>query len=310
MQDDMQDTCTICKKSKTHILRPVRDAVTGALFEVQYCPTCELGQTKPIPSDLAPYYPERYYGNRHGKTATWCLNRRLRWLPLGKTLLDVGCGDGSFLCQAEKRNWTVVGLERFPELARAKGVTVYETVHDLNGQYFDCITAWHSLEHFQDPNALIVELARHLHSTGQLILAVPNAGGWQAYLFGAYWLHLDVPRHLWHFTLGSLRTLLEDAGLEIVESKHCEVEYDLLGWSQSLLNFIFPASPNDYFYWLTQKPMRSKGTAKWAQIVVGLFFTGVALPLVLISQIFRRGGTLIIFAQHKQPFSNSLKKVY
>ena len=47
---------------------------------------------------------------------------------------------------------------------------------------------------------------------GEILLVLPNAGSIEAYLFGASWYHLDLPRHLWAFSPGSLVRLVETCG--------------------------------------------------------------------------------------------------
>ena len=290
--------CPICNVQTAVALPAVTDPATLESFAIYTCPDCGLGLTVPAPENLEPYYPREYYGNRHGATSGVCLRRRLGWLPQqGGTLLDVGCGDGSFLLASQGRGWAVAGLERFPDDARAKGLEIFEDVAHLGERTFDRITLWHSFEHISRPQFLMKELARHLAPGGMLIVAGPDFGGWQARLFGRYWLHLDVPRHLWHFTSGALARLLSQAGLETVATRHSEFEYDLLGWSQSLLNVLFPKTPNDFFGFLTRKPMRSRSLSRLVQLAAGFILTGFSLPLVGLSSLVRKGGTLVVMAR-------------
>jgi hypothetical protein len=128
---------------------------------------------------------------------------------------------------------------------------------------------------------------------GRIIVAVPDFGGWQARLFGRYWLHLDVPRHLWHFTLPALRGEFKKAGLEVAQTYHQEFEYDLLGWSQSALNACFK-TPNVFFNWLTKKPTHVAKPMLVMHIVLGFLFSGLSVPLVWLGSAFKRGGTVIV----------------
>ena len=40
-----------------------------------------------------------------------------------------------------------------------------------------------------------------------LIIAVPNCSSYDAKKYGAHWAAYDVPRHLWHFTPGTIQRL-------------------------------------------------------------------------------------------------------
>ena len=68
----------------------------------------------------------------------------------------------------------------------------------LPGQ-FDAVTFWHVLEHLENPGEALVAAGRLLKSNGWLVVAVPDYASLQAKLFGKYWFHLDLPRHLHHF---------------------------------------------------------------------------------------------------------------
>ena len=80
-------------------------------------------------------------------------------------------------------------------------------------------------------------IAGRLAPQGLLIIAIPNNDSLQARLFGPRWLHLDVPRHLYHTDPGSLRFSLETAGFHVYKSRHDETEYNLIRWSQSAMNY-------------------------------------------------------------------------
>jgi SAM-dependent methyltransferase len=215
-------------------------------------------------------------------------------------LLDVGCGDGTFLMAAQQKGWTVVGTEMNPHVARSNGLDVRDTIEDVSDRApFDCITLWHSLEHMRDPRSMLSGLLRLLKSNGRLIIAVPDAGGLQAKMFGRKWFHLDVPRHLYHFDADSLTHLLQSSGYSVRRQWHQELEYDLLGWSQSTLNLLF-ALPNVFFYCLTGKlgqACRRVGSGlQTMSLSLGTMLSGLLIPAVGIGTLLRHGGTLVVAA--------------
>ena len=69
-----------------------------------------------------------------------------------------------------------------------------------------------------------------------MLAAVPNFGSLQARATGASWLHLDIPRHLSHFTAESIAKTFRASGFRVEDISFGELEYDVIGWSQSLLN--------------------------------------------------------------------------
>lgn len=296
--------CAICMGPLAGSLTHVADALTGEQFSICKCSHCGAGQTVPRPDDLGRYYAA-YYGNRHGLTARYCIRRRLRLvrrsagLGTGKCLLDIGCGDGSFLLASRAGGWNVAGTEIHPEPARQYGLDVRSEVEQFTEQdAFDCVTLWHSLEHLADPRRTLAQVRDLLRERGTLLIAVPDNGGWQARWFGRYWLHLDVPRHLHHFNQVSLERLLELSGFRSERYWHQELEYDLVGWSQSLLNAA-TRRPNLFFNVLTGKGADAGKAARLIHLGLGLALTAAAVPAVAVSTALRRGGTLIVAARRR-----------
>ena len=281
----------------------VIDPQGGGTFSILACTGCGLGCTSPVPDDLAPHYAGDYYGGRHGVAGRWAVRRRLAILrqasggaPPG-SLLDVGCGDGSFLLGAWAAGHQVSGVELEPRRARAAGLEVHAAVEGAEGRGpFHAITLWHSLEHLTDPPATLARLGRLLASGGVLIVAVPDAGSIQARLFGRFWLHLDVPRHLFHFDGRSLDATLARAGLQPVRRWHQEFEYDLIGWVQSALNAL-SVSPNFLLKRLTGRrpPAHAFDWLTTLALAPPLGIAGI--PATWLSTAAGRGGTLLVAAQ-------------
>jgi SAM-dependent methyltransferase len=301
--------CNVCGGALKMRFAAVLDPQTGEQFSITECEACGLGHTTPQPLNFPPYYGPTYHGGRHGFTARYCVRRRLRLLASvagdagrGRRLLDVGCGDGTFLLGAREIGWSVMGTELNPARARSLGLfPVHETIEEAREHApFDCITLWHSLEHIRDPRATLRSLAGILAPGGLLVVAVPDAEGLQARLFGPSWFHLDVPRHLYHFGRRSLNALLEAEGFAPLRHWHQEFEYDLLGWSQSALNLI-SSTPNLFFNRLTGRRTEAGRAEVAASYSLGIALSALALPATAIGALSRRGGTLIVAASRKRP---------
>ncbi len=168
-----------------------------------------------------------------------------RWRKLFKksgSALEMGCGDGLMLDALRRKGWMVAGTERTQEMAefakKTLGLQVY--VGGLEeipkGQKFDLIILFQVLEHLNDPVTVIKQCAELLAPEGKLIIAVPNSKSWQSRYSAASWFHLDVPRHLFHFSPTSLQYALHIAGLTISNISYISFEHDPYGWVQSILN--------------------------------------------------------------------------
>lgn len=135
-------------------------------------------------------------------------------------LLDIGCGNGTFLASMRERGWEVLGVEPDPEASRlARERYGLEVVTDtLEGAALpvssaDAITLNHVIEHVPDPVALLEECCRLLQPGGKLVAVTPNVESLGHRLFGARWPHLDPPRHLHLFSQRTLQACAEKAGL-------------------------------------------------------------------------------------------------
>jgi hypothetical protein len=156
---------------------------------------------------------------------------------------------------------------------------------------------WHSLEHMRDIPFMMENLARLIKPDGRVIIAVPDFAGLQSLLFRGNWLHVDVPRHLYHFDARSLENSLYSVGLSIERRWHQELEYDLLGWSQSALNAIMPSQPNLFFDLITGKRKSQGVFSSVTQLAMGALLSIASLPMLAAGTLLRRGGTLVVAAR-------------
>ncbi len=141
-----------------------------------------------------------------------------RWRSGGR-LLDVGCGAGIYLSEMRKLGWTVEGVDvSAPACAAAFeefGIRPYcGTVQDapFAEASFDVVTFWETLEHVPDPLPTLKRCGALLAPGGRLIGSVPNYRSVYAGWFGPAYFHLDLPRHLFHYSAGSLARVLRASG--------------------------------------------------------------------------------------------------
>lgn len=293
--------CVACGAELKPRFERVRDPQTLETFSILECTRCGLGHTDPQPADLTPYYGARYHGGRHSFTDAWCTARRLRFLEqatFGRTgkLLDIGCGDGRFLEAARGKGWQGFGTEMNPEPPRVRGFVVEGSIDAMAAHGpFDAITSWHSLEHFRDPRAAVESASKLLAPGGTLLIAVPDAGGLQARAAGAHWFHLDVPRHLFHFTQGALKALIERSGLAVKRSWHQEIEIDVFGWLQSPLNAV-TSTPNALFDSLTGRPTAASKLSVARDFAVAAALGPLSVAATVTSTLLGEGGTLVVAA--------------
>ena len=104
---------------------------------------------------------------------------------LKKKILDVGCGDGSFIKKFEKC-CEVFGVDvssRAVKIAEEAGITAYAVDVSreklpFENEWFDIIYMGDVLEHLVNPDFAINEVARTLKPNGSLVLSTPNLASW------------------------------------------------------------------------------------------------------------------------------------
>jgi len=109
----------------------------------------------------------------------WLMDRM--YLPKSGRLLDVSCGAGELVRLATAAGMQAQGLDISEIVARtafsrARGMITVGAGEDLPfaDASFDIVTNIGSLEHFTDPLAGTVEIARVLKRTGRAFILVPN----------------------------------------------------------------------------------------------------------------------------------------
>ncbi|MFH1974975.1 MAG: class I SAM-dependent methyltransferase [Pseudomonadota bacterium] len=149
---------------------------------------------------------------------------KVMWLnahPNGK-LLDVGCGNGSFLAVMKKLGWNVSGVEpdasaaiiAMDRLAAPITIGTLEKANFLDNS-FDAITAHHVIEHMHDPIGFLRESLRILKPGGKLVVTTPNVASWGHRVFRMSWRGLEVPRHLHIFSPQTISICAEEVGFTV-----------------------------------------------------------------------------------------------
>lgn len=152
----------------------------------------------------------------------------------GRRLLDVGCGNGSYLEAMTELGWCATGVELDDDhvaALRARGLDVLCGTQALghHEQCFDLVTLNFALEHFEDPLPVLDVVTRCLRPGGRVYITVPNLEGLEARLFRRRWFHLDPPRHISFFTKRLLALALESRGFTSIAIKNLPVASGFAG---------------------------------------------------------------------------------
>ncbi len=135
------------------------------------------------------------------------------------TLLDIGCGDGTFANEAAKIGWSVTGIDLVipenPNPTRNGDLhLIGGTTDDLaSDRKFMCITLWDVIEHLPDPKRILSEAWEHLLPDGWLIIETGNYQSVDRVLSEHNWWAWQLD-HRWYFSPSTLLYLLEPLKFE------------------------------------------------------------------------------------------------
>jgi 2-polyprenyl-3-methyl-5-hydroxy-6-metoxy-1,4-benzoquinol methylase len=309
-------TCPFCSCREVLYAKPREK--NGIAYSVWSCRTCGFGETFPQADDamLHALHSIQYYRNREGvrfvkpveflieRTRWWRIHRLSQFVTIGRAL-DIGCGSGQFLHDLRGRGWDVAGLELNTEIASTvssiHGFAVETNLDAFENESFDLITITHVLEHVRDPRAMLTQCSRLLRPGGIIAVAVPNLDSWQARLTRENWFHLDVPRHLWHFSENWLSKTVQSLGFAPVAVRRLGFAQNTFGWLQSLLNMMGVNHNRLYKYLssddLKKESLRSSSTGLFASIILSPFLLPLSVMLAVLESLFHAGGTVEIIAR-------------
>lgn len=233
--------CPVCSGNDLLPHLQVRDhSISGEDFELLRCSSCNLVMTQDAPdqSTIGPYYESDEYIS-HSDTKQGLVNRlyhMARDFMLGskrrtvesfqraggsRSMVDYGAGTGYFLDHMSRAGWKTFGVEPsdsgrdFARSSFGLEVMTPESFYADFGELVGVVTMWHVLEHVHDLDGCLIKMNSILEKRGALVIAVPNYTSSDGGHYQEYWAAYDVPRHLWHFTPGAMKRLVEKHGFKL-----------------------------------------------------------------------------------------------
>ena len=231
----LRSQCPVCDSNRLHY------SFSHQSHRVMRCENCALMFLNPQPSDreLSEIYTAEYFlghdteeGRRDSSelkraTARQYLAELTRYngAPSGQhsRLIEVGCGEGDFLCEAEAAGYDVLGVEYAPAACATankrlkRGRVEQGELADakLPDSHFDACVLNDVIEHVRDPLAFLREIRRILRPGGALFIATPCLDSWSARFMKERWMEWK-PEHLSYFNKANIQTALLKAGFEDV----------------------------------------------------------------------------------------------
>jgi SAM-dependent methyltransferase len=226
-----RSSCPLCEAMGTNKFLCAPDRFHGRreLYELWKCPSCSLVwlTNPPHPVEMG-----RHYGGDYDRSVAGAGEDPNRWTSRRDTLLtyksrgavlDLGCSSGGFLASLKGSFWQRYGIEMsavVAERARAKCNAEVFVGDILAAPFapssFDAITCFHVFEHLYHPREVLGKVHEWLKPNGIFYTMMPNIDSAGARIFGSYWYPLELPRHLYHFSPASLKSVAASVGLEVV----------------------------------------------------------------------------------------------
>ena len=236
--------CYGCGAQRSTFFITAEDDLTGrpGRFTFVRCTECGLVYQSPR---LTLEHVKAYYGDgyiAHRRTERWGplapifrwamdsvdrakLRLLTRYVDLGPhaSVLDVGCGAGTFLAKVRDGYGAAVAGVDFIDLSGRDGFRGVEFHHglfydqDVGDERFDAITMWHFLEHDYDPARSLAHARRALKTGGRLVVEVPRLDSLTFRLFGRRWPGLQAPQHTACYDRAALVRIVEQAGFRVVD---------------------------------------------------------------------------------------------
>ena len=187
---------------------PPSDEELGKIYNAEYFLGNESEEGRKTTSELKQATAQHYLAEL----------TRYQGAPSGR-LLEVGCGTGDFLAEAEAAGYEVLGVE----YAEAACATANERLKHgrveqgelkaakLPDSHFDVCVLNDVIEHVRDPIAFLREIQRVLRPGGALFIATPSLDSWSARFMKERWMEWK-PEHLLYFNAQNIQTALLKTG--------------------------------------------------------------------------------------------------
>ncbi len=139
-------------------------------------------------------------------------------LRTSSAVCDLGSGSGQILAWMLGQGFTnLTGFDPYIEHDLDIGGRITIRKLGLEGMPggWDLIMLNHSFEHMAAPALVLGGLRERLGDGGRIVIRMPVATSWAWRTYGADWVQLDAPRHLFIHTRRSMDILAERAGMTV-----------------------------------------------------------------------------------------------
>ena len=240
--------CPICDNLKFRKVFNLYDDRYGEpnLYSIKECTQCGHYCTFPrinnnqLPSLYGNFYPRKNINLesivKESKKESSKFSGFFRWLKgtnnqgqfyakKDDLFLDIGCGSGVSLIEAENLGAKAFGLEADPNvkiIGKNLNLNIFQgnlEESPFKDNKFNLIVLNQVIEHIPEPDILLKKLAPKLSKNGMIIISFPNLNSFWRFIFKERWINWHVPYHLHHFKEKNFGKLLNKYGFQIIKKK-------------------------------------------------------------------------------------------
>jgi len=269
--------CNLCNSKDFEIYAKRKGQLTNKSFSVVKCKSCGLIFVNPRLSEQENInlYDENYFkGEGFDSTVDYlsiledfewmkriesqAIINKIKVFNKAKDLkiLDIGCGTGSFIKEAEKHGYeNVTGIEFSKYAAQhAQAYCKAEIIaddflhNDFKKERFDIVNTTEVIEHLRDPLAFFLKVKQILNKDGLCIISTGNVESAYSKLFSKRWPYLNPEGHLYYFSPATFTQYLRKVGLSYVEFAQLNraKKRELLKYEDQISSFLLIEGAKNY----------------------------------------------------------------
>lgn len=150
-------------------------------------------------------------------------------------LLDVGCGLGWVVAEAENRGFSAIGIDQAkPYINTGKkylklNLILSDLEHFQTEEKFDVVVLKHVLEHVKNADKFLQKAHQLLNKKGLLLIACPNIDSLMFWIFQDRWYGLQPAQHVWQFTPKLISEVISRNGFLIEKVITNSLDYEVPG---------------------------------------------------------------------------------
>lgn len=174
----------------------------------------------------------------------------LNFIPIQNgQLLDIGCGFGWVVKEAENRGFKAYGVDQSKTYTNLGKKTLGVDLKNVSlekfksDKRFDVITINHVLEHIKKPTPFLNKVHKLIKSDGTVFVAVPNIDSLMSKIFRNRWYGLQPNQHIWQFTPSLLQKVLSENKFQVVKLETRNLDYQVNGLKGLIFKVILFIAP-------------------------------------------------------------------